>query len=235
MGVANKYAPQSLDDVIYSSKALEARIKAYRRGIIDGHMILQGPNGTGKSTIARLLPHDIVNGSATIEDKDYDDLLNQKDLKGYLKNLCSMNRLSVQNKVFLVFEEFDNAKVNLDKLWTAMDVCSNEMQVIISTNHPMKIHKSIRSRCDNIFVDKLTAAQVLPRAQFILQNEGLNLPDEYVLAYLQTADWRGDLRQYMRMLDDLLALQAMTMPLPAVNSRFAANQASFRVVSGGSK
>lgn len=235
MGFSIKYAPQSLDDVIYSSTALEERIKAYRLGFLDGHIILHGPNGTGKSTIARLLPHEIVGGIATIEDKDYDDVLNQKDLKGYLKNLCSLNRLSVQNKVFLVFEEFDNAKVNLNKLWTAMDACSDELQVIISTNRPMDIHQSIRSRCDPIAVNKLSASNVLPRAQFILGNEGLHLPDEYVLQYLQTADWKGDIRHYMRMLDALFASQAMAKPLPVVSPRFAANQASFRVVSGGSK
>ena len=146
-----------------------------------------------------------------------------------------MNRLSVQHKVFLVFEEFDNAKVNLNKLWTAMDAYADELQVIISTNHEMNVHRSIRSRCDMIHVAKLSAQMVLPRAQFILNSEGLDLPNDYVLAYLQQADWKGDLRLYMQKLDELLATQAMGLALPAVSIGTAANHPNFHVVSGGNK
>jgi len=235
MKCAIKYAPQSLADVIYPNQAVKTRIDAYARGLLENHIILFGPNGTGKSTIARLLPGAIVGDTAVVENTDFDDLLSRKDLKQYLQNSCAMNRLSVQNKVFLVFEEFDNAKVNLNKLWTAMDACANELQVIISTNHEMNVHRSIRSRCDMIHVGKLSAQMVLPRAQFILNSEGLHLPNDYVLAYLQQADWNGDLRLYMQKLDELLSIQAMGLTLPAVHSGNAANQPSFQVVSGGSK
>lgn len=235
MKCAIKYAPQTLADVIYPNQAVKTRIDAYARGLLENHMILFGPNGTGKSTIARLLPDAVMGESAAVENSDFDELLNRKDLRQYLKNCCAMNRLSVQNKVFLVFEEFDNAKVTPNKLWTAMDACADQLQVIISTNHEMNVHRSIRSRCDMIHVGKLSAQMVLPRAQFILNSEGLDLPNEYVLAYLQQADWKGDLRLYMQKLDELLAIQAMGLALPAVKTGNAANQPNFQVVSGGSK
>lgn len=233
MTCAIKYAPQSLTDVIYPNQAVQTRINAYANGLLDSHIILYGPNGTGKSTISRLLPNAIVGGVAMIESKDFDEILNKKDLRSYLRNTCTLNTLSEQKKAFFVFEEFDNATVNLNKLWTAMDDFSDQLQIIISTNRLMHIHQSIRSRCDLINICKLTAQAVLHRAQFILNSEGLNLPDHYVLSYLQQADWSGDLRLYMRKLDDLLATQAMGLPLPAVHSPNAANQPSFQLVSGG--
>lgn len=235
MGFAIKYAPQSLADVIYPNQAVEKRIEAYKRGLLDKHIILHGPNGTGKSTIARLLPDAIVGSKAVVENDDFDDLLNRRNLKQYLKQSCSLSSFTEQSKVFLVFEEFDNAKVSLNKLWTAMDACEDELMVIISTNHEMNISKSFRDRCNLIHVHKLSAANVLPRAQFILQNEGMNVPNDYLLAYLQQADWNGSLRTYMQLLDELYACHAMGLPLPAVNIPNAANQPSFQVVSGGSK
>lgn len=232
MKCAIKYAPQSLADVIYPNQAVKARIDAYAKGLLENHIILYGPNGTGKSTIARLLPDAIVGGNAVVEDDDFDELLNKKNLKQYLKQACSMNSLTQQGKAFMVFEEFDNAKVSLNKLWTAMDACANDLQVIISTNHEMKLHPSIRSRCDMIHVSKASAKNVLSRAQFILNNEGLVLPNDYVLAYLKQADWKGDLRLYMQKVDDLLSSQKMGLPLPAVHIPNASNQPSFQVVSG---
>lgn len=235
MGFAIKYAPKSLAEVIFPNQAVKLRVEAYTRGLLDKHIILHGPNGTGKSTIARLLPDAIVGGNAIVECNDYDDLLNKKDLRQYLRQACTLNGFTDQSKVFLVFEEFDNAKVNLNKLWTAMDACANELLVIISTNHEMSISKSFRDRCNLINIHKLSANNILPRAQFILQNEGLILPDDYVLAYLQQADWSGSLRLYMQMLDELYACHAMGLPLPVAHIPNAANQPNFQIVSGGSK
>lgn len=233
MKCAIKYAPQSLAEVIYPDQTVKTRITAYATGLLESHVILHGPNGTGKSSVSRLLPDAIVGGNAIIESKDFDEILNKPNLRSYLRNACTLNSLSTQQKVFMVFEEFDNAKVNINKLWTAMDACSDQLQIIISTNRVMHIHQSLRSRCDIIQMGKLTAQAVLPRAQFILNNEGLNLSDEYVLAYLQRADWKGDLRLYMQQLDELLATQAMNMPLPAVHTPTAANYPSLQAVSGG--
>ena len=235
MKCAIKYAPQTLADVIYPNQAVQTRIDAYARGLLANKIILHGTNGTGKSTIARLLPNAIVGGQAIVENDDFDEMLSRKDLKQYLRNACSMNSLTTQSKVFLVFEEFDNAKVNLNKLWTAMDACADNLQVIISTNNLMDIHKSIRSRCDLINMHQLSARAVLPRAQFILNSEGLNLSDEYVLGYLQQADWRGDLRLYLQKLDELLATQVLGMPLPAVNLSNTGAKPDLQVISSISK
>ena len=235
MKCAIKYAPQTLADVIYPNQAVQTRIDAYARGLLENNIILHGTNGTGKSTIARLLPNAIVGGQAIVENDDFDELLSRKDLKMYLRNTCSMSSMTEQSKVFLVFEEFDNAKVNLNKLWTAMDACADSLQVIISTNNLMDIHKSIRSRCDLINVHKLSAQAVLPRAQFILRSEGVELPDDYVLGYLQQADWRGDLRLYLQKLDELLATQVLGMPLPAVNLSKTGAKPDLQVISSSGK
>ncbi len=235
MKCENKYAPQNLSDVLIPQTHVRNRIDAYEKGLLEGHVILWGDNGTGKSTVARLLPYAIGGTDAVVENKDFDDLLNRKDLKMYLRQSCAANRFNAQSKFFLVFEEFDNASVNLHKLWTAMDSCENELMVIITTNHPMNIPRSVRDRCDMIEFSKINANAALSRAQFILQSEGLTLPDSDVLFYLKQLEWKGSLRGYMRKLDELLALKAMNLQMPPVSqsaNSSAANANNFSVVSG---
>ena len=210
-----KYAPQNLNEVIYPNDATALRMKGYAAGKLEGNILLHGTNGTGKTSIAKLLPYAIAGADAMIEDKEHDQVLSQSNIKQYLQNACQNSKLFGAGKFFLVFNEFDNAKVNLSKLWTAMDACADSLMVIITTNQPMSVHQSIRSRCDIVAMPPLTAQAVLARAQFILAAEGLVLPDQQVLHYLKTKQHFGDLRKYMHAIDELLLLQSMGEPMPA--------------------
>jgi replication-associated recombination protein RarA len=228
---ANKYAPKNLGDVIYPNDGVKTRIKAYMSGQLENNILLWGPNGTGKTTVAELLPQYISGPDALVESQDFDEILSKKDLSGFIANACSVAGFSGQAKYFMVFHEFDNAKVNCNKLWTAMDKYAEQLMVIITTNNPMNVPKSIRSRCDEIAFPALTARQVLPRALQILKAEGVNLPDKQVLHYLTQIEHLGDLRKYMGKLDDIILLSKTggTFP-PAPFFILNSNKVKFSVV-----
>ena len=145
-----------------------------------------------------------------------------------------MTGLYGQSKFFMVFDEFDNAKINVSKLWTAMDRCAEQLMVIITTNLPMNVHQSVRSRCDLIDFSKLSARQVLPRAQHILQAEGVNLPDAQVLHYLTQIEYQADLRKYFMKLDEIIFLSSTGQLLPPAPSSVFTTKPSFRVISATS-
>ena len=218
MNTEDKYAPQNLNEVIYPNTATALRINGYATKQLEGHIMLHGPNGTSKTSIAKLLPYAIDGQNAVIEDKHFDDVLGQKNLKAYLQNACSYNQFTSGSKFYLVFNEFDNTSTKLHKLWTAMDDLSDMLMVIITTNEPMSIHKSIRSRCSLIQMPAVTANAFLPRAQQILKAEGLVLPDYQVLYHLKQVEQFGDLRKYCRCLDELIFLNNSGLPIPAAPS-----------------
>mgnify|MGYP003333897646 CR=1 FL=1 len=58
-----KYAPQNLDEVLYPSVAVERRIKAYANKELEGHILLHGPNGTSKTTVANFVVSSILRKS----------------------------------------------------------------------------------------------------------------------------------------------------------------------------
>jgi len=96
-----------------------------------------------------------------------------------------------------------------------MDDLGDMLMVIITTNEPMSIHKSVRSRCDQIHLPTVTAKSFLPRAQQILNAEGLILPDNQVEYLLLQWEKFGDLRKYLRCIDELLFLKSQGLPIPS--------------------
>lgn len=205
MKIADKYKPTNLGEVVYPNEAVRIRIQAYMSGQIEGNLLLWGPNGTGKTSVADLLPQYISGINAQV-DTDFESILKRNDLNSYIANSCSVADLCGHKKYFMVFHEFDNAKSNINEFWTALDKYSNQLMVIITTNNPMSVHKSLRSRCDEIHFPALSARQVLSRAQKILAAEGVTLPDSQLLHYLTQIEHFGDLRKYFAKLDEILYL-----------------------------
>ena len=229
MKTANKYKPTNLGEVIYPSEAVRIRIQAYMSGNLEGNLLLWGPNGTGKTSVADLLPAYINNGDAPV-DTNYDAILKKDDLNGYIANSCSIAEWGGHKKHFMVFHEFDNAEDDVNELWTAMDKYSDKLMVIITTNNPMSVHQSLRSRCDGVHFPALTARQVLRRSQSILNQEGLSLLDAQVLHYLEQIEHFGDLRKYFAKLDEILLLSRMGAILPPVPAIASKPRVKFSVV-----
>jgi replication-associated recombination protein RarA len=109
-----------------------------------------------------------------------------------------------------------------------LDDLGSDVMLILTTNNFMKIHPSLRSRCKVVEMPALTAQDVLPRAQWILQQEGLILERDQLLTYLKPQQVSGDLRKYFGELDKLLYLHTQGLPMPPWNP--AATRQAMRVV-----
>jgi replication-associated recombination protein RarA len=214
MKCETKYAPQKLDEIIFPSAAVESQIRAYADGYMSGSLIFWGPNGTGKSSIARMLANQIGGDNPSIETKMYEELVKLDDMRDYLMRVTHWATLTTSGKHFLLLEEFDAQTKKMETFWTALDACGDNLMVIITTNNLMGIHKSLRSRMTTIEMPLPTPQQVLTRAQEILKAEEVDLPNAQVLFYLQNMANPRELRKYMGVLDQLIALHKMGLPYP---------------------
>ena len=213
-----KYAPNDLDELIYPNIGVERRINGYASRQLEGHIILHGPNGTGKTSLANLLVKQIGNQNPEVERKETEEFLAQPDLKKYLKQASAYAAMTTSEKFFLILNEFDYSKKNLNKFWTALDACGGGVMAIITTNQPMDVHPSVRSRCDVIEMPGVCAEAALQRIQYCLSMEGVNMPDAQVLHYLKLQEQFLDLRRYFRVADQIIYLIKNNLPMPSWTS-----------------
>jgi ATP-binding cassette subfamily F protein 3 len=66
MKTIEKYAPRDLREVVFASESSRVLIDAVAQGEIYGNVILHGPNGTGKSTLLRLISGEYTPDGGTI-------------------------------------------------------------------------------------------------------------------------------------------------------------------------
>jgi DNA polymerase III delta prime subunit len=135
-----------------------------------------------------------------------------------IRNMANFNKFFGGHGLVII-DELDVVSTNAQyKLREIMQSGGRQVQFVFTTNHPQKVYTGIRSACRVIQFPHPTPQQWLPRAQHILQSEGVFLPDANVLNILAVGS--GDIRQTCRLLQDtVLANLKSSAPasVPAVS------------------
>ena len=216
-----KYAPQSINEVVFNIADNERRLKMIFQGFKTRHLFFSGTNGVGKTLITDLVVNHLTSHCPSLLiDESIEKVMAQDDLYIYFLNALHFAKLAGANdddRLVIVFHELDKYEKSLDKLWTVMDRMKDELLIIITTNNPMKLENAVRSRCAKFNFTRFTPADFLARAQFILRQENIHLPNSHVLHYLKSMTVvTSDVRDYLDVLDDLIYSSQNNLPLPLV-------------------
>ena len=203
-----KYAPTSLDEVVFNNKDTEYFLKGMTTGKYScENLILYGSNGNGKTTIANLMATALTGGSGLLINDTIDQFLGRPDLKNFLNNTAHLYGDDQHKRCVVVFHELDKYTKSLCRLWSVMDETKDCLLVIVTTNDLMKLEKSFRHRFDCYKFAQITPMEFAPRAQDILQHEGVEMSLADVAKYLEEhTTFNRDVRDYLRVLDKIIAM-----------------------------
>jgi replication-associated recombination protein RarA len=206
MSVINTYGPQSLGDIIIPNQRTKKLVTQIGLGNLNTHVLLHGPSGTGKSTIALMLTDAISKRNNVKVEKNYNLVLSMKNIWAYIANELHVLNLYQGTPMYIMwFDEFDLCKHSLDIFWNALDRFNKtEVMLIATTNHLHKIALPLQSRCQVHHIPSLTVEDFLPHALDVLQQEGIHLQVQYVLGCLNIVKHFGDFRKYCDQLDQII-------------------------------
>ena len=200
-----KYRPTTIDECILPKGIKKTFQDFVERGEIP-NMLLSGPPGIGKTTVAKALCNQLGSDFYVINGSDEGRFLDT--VRNSAKNFASTVSLTSDSKhKVIIIDEADNTTSDVQLLLRAsIEEFSKNCRFIFTCNYKNKIIDPLHSRCSVVDFsvnkkDKPTiAAQFFSRLNSILEEEKVEA-DKKVLAELinkHFPDWRRVLNECQR-------------------------------------
>ena len=180
-----KYRPKTVDGYVFRDGHQRKQIETWIKEKSIPHLLLSGSAGIGKTTLAKILIHELG-----IEDYDVLEINASRtnsvdDVRDKITNFVSMIPFGPFKVVLL--DEADYLSPNAQAaLRGVMEEYHATARFILTCNYPNRIIPAIHSRCQGFHVEKTDQTEFTARVATILNDEGvefdLDTLDSYVRA-----------------------------------------------------
>lgn len=180
-----KYRPKTIDGYVFTDDSTRDQIRDWIKEGSVPHLLLHGPAGTGKTTLAKILVNQLG-----IDDFDFLQVNASRDngvdfLKTKIEGFVST--MPFGDFKIVLLDEADYLSHNAQALMRGlMETYQSQARFILTCNLVHKIIMPLKSRCCELKIDKTDQTEFTARVATVLVNENVNFEldtlDSYVRA-----------------------------------------------------
>lgn len=184
-----KYRPKTYDEVLGQDVA-----KAQLQGDLVKSYILEGPSGTGKTTLSRIFAESL--GAEVIELDSAS--LGKSDIED-LKEAAYYQSMFKEKKVIILDEVHNLSKQAWDSLLKVIEEGPSFVVWMLITTEPSKVPKTIQTRSRRITLSKVSNYLITNHLLYIMAQAEATISDSTVHEIVAHAD--GGVREAIKMLE----------------------------------
>lgn len=174
---AEKFRPETFEDYIFADETLQRQVQEWVKEGVFPNLILAGIQGTGKSSLARVLLNEF-----TVSQTDYmfvDGSVHNKvdDIRDKVIGFTNIAPMG-DFKVVVLEEAHRLTKDAQSALLETIERSSDSVRFIFTTNFPKKLLAPVLSRCQLFTFDRFDEEAVFERIADILEASEVVLEDE---------------------------------------------------------